>query len=241
MPLPIAPLLLCLALGRPAPLASSRLGRPALQLGNPFDSLKNPFADKADGATALSLSLAFRVEARGPRSVLGQLEDLASAADTASAQGIAELCSDAALLLLRRKNEWISCCGSSRHYGDDEAGLASFDKMAIKEAAKFDERTPSSTVDAALKAAGVGSSKEGKSTVAVVCIVACLMGDREEEIGKSFAGDARAMRAALEELAAAGRADEEVFAFELFWVPGEDDDVLDMDEVNLEWPELMTC
>ena len=65
------------------------------------------------------------------------------------------------------------------------------------------------------------------------------MGDRE--LPRSFAGDAGAMRVALEELAAAASADSEVFAFELLWVPGSDDEVLEMDEVYLEWPELMSC
>jgi uncharacterized membrane protein len=212
-----------------------------MQFGNPFEGMKNPFKDKSDGATTVSITLAFRVEDRGSRSVLGQLESLAAAADTSTNQGISDLCSDAALLLLRRQNEWISCCGRAVHNGNDDVALADFDRQAIREAAKFDEREPGATVDAALKAAGVTGGGKAQSTVAVVCAVACLMGDREQELGKSFAGDARAMRAALEELAAAGSADEEVFAFELFWVPGEDHDVLQMDEVVLEWPELMSC
>ena len=29
--------------------------------------------------------------------------------------------------------------------------------------------------------------------------------------------------------------------FELFWVPGEDTEVLTMDEVTLDWPELLPC
>ena len=77
--------------------------------------------------------------------------------------------------------------------------------------------------------------------MAVVCVLACLAGDSEERVSKSFSGDAAAMRAALEELNAAGKADEEVLALELFWVPGEDDEVLDSDEIILDWPELMTC
>ena len=34
---------------------------------------------------------------------------------------------------------------------------------------------------------------------------------------------------------------QEVLALELFWVPGEDEEVLDADEIILDWPELMTC
>lgn len=215
---------------------------PRMQFGNPFEGVKNPFADKNDGATTVTLTVGFRVPERGPKSVLGQLDNMAANAVTTSARGIAQLCSETSLLLLRRSNEWISCCGTAQHYGDDEKALSEYDRAAVKEAAKFDDRDTSATVDAALAAAGLpGGASGGKPTMAVVCIVACVMGDREEEIGKSFQGDASAMKAALQEIAASANGDEEVFAFELFWVPGEDDEVLDNDEIILDWPELMPC
>jgi len=212
-----------------------------MQFSNPFEGIKNPFKHKTDGATTVALTFSFRVEDRGPRSMLHQIEKVAYEADTSSNQGISDLCSDAALMLLRRQNEWVSCCGKAKYNGDDDEALADFDRQTIREAAKFDDRDTSATVDAALKAAGVFGGRKSQPTVVVLCIIACLMGDREEEISKSFAGDVKAMRAALEELAAAGAAYEEVFGFELFWVPGNDNEVLDMDEVVLEWPELMSC
>ena len=49
------------------------------------------------------------------------------------------------------------------------------------------------------------------------------------------------MKAVLEEMAAAANGEEEVFAFELFWVPGGTKEVVDMDQVMLDWPELMPC
>jgi uncharacterized membrane protein len=221
-----------------------RVPPPVMQFGggNPFDGLKNPFADKSDGATTISLTVGFRIGERGPKSVLGQLDDLAANADTNSANGIARLCGDTALLLLRREREWLSCAGTAMHYGDDEEALSAFDRISVNEAAKFDDRDSSATVDAALKSAGLASDSSGPPTMAVVCLVACVMGDREAEVTKGdFSGDARRMKASLQELAAAGNGDEEVFGFELFWVPGEDNEVLDQDEVMLDWPELMPC
>jgi uncharacterized membrane protein len=206
-----------------------------------FGGLKNPFANKRDGATTVSLTLSFRATDRGPRSLLGQLEAMAADADTSSNDGISALCSSTALLLLRRQNEWLSCCGNALHNGREEEALSNFDRLAIREAAKFDERDASATVDAALAAAGVAAKPTGASTLAVVCAVGCVLGDRAEALGRSFQGDARAMRGALEELAAAANADEEVFAFELFWVPGDDEEVLEMDAVFTDWPELMPC
>ena len=32
-----------------------------------------------------------------------------------------------------------------------------------------------------------------------------------------------------------------VLAFEIFWVPGSDEEVLEMDEIYMDWPELMPC
>ena len=46
---------------------------------------------------------------------------------------------------------------------------------------------------------------------------------------------------ALQELAAAGSAQGEIFGFELLWSPDDDEEVLSMDEVIAEWPEIMTC
>lgn len=62
-----------------------------------------------------------------------------------------------------------------------------------------------------------------------------------QALDKEFSGDAGKMRLALEELAAAGNADQEVLALELFWVPGDDSETLDVDEVLIDWPELMQC
>jgi uncharacterized membrane protein len=39
----------------------------------------------------------------------------------------------------------------------------------------------------------------------------------------------------------AAAAEGEVFAFELLWVPGSDDETLDADAVMIDWPELMPC
>ena len=72
--------------------------------------------------------------------------------------------------------------------------------------------------------------------------MACVIGDREEELGATdFSGDARSLQKALEEISAAGNGDGEMLAFELFWVPGDDDEVLMMDDITLEWPELISC
>ena len=254
--------------------------------------MKNPFANKRDGATTVSLTVSFRCPDRGPTSVLAQLDKLAANADTSTSEGFSELCADTALLLMRRSGEWLACCGSAEHRKTDDDALNLYDKLAIREAAKFEDRDTGASVDAALAAAGIGDKNSAPPTIAVVCVVACLLGDREEvrerreerrgplalrpvwyreerrvmgcaarvlrmhthaqpnqalrvsstqALDKEFSGDAGKMRLALEELAAAGNADQEVLALELFWVPGDDSETLDVDEVLIDWPELMQC
>ena len=113
-----------------APSQQQRVAAPTMQFGNPFEGVKNPFADKRDGATTTVLTVGFSCLERGPNSVLGQLDSLAAGADTSTAEGIAQLCSDTSLLLMRRSSEWVSCCGSSVHKGKDEDALTMFDRLS---------------------------------------------------------------------------------------------------------------
>ena len=164
---------------------------------------------------------------------------MAADADTSTAEGIASLCSDTSLLLLRLNSQWISCCTNAEYNGDEDKALYTYDKLATREAAKFDDRDDSGTVDMALKAAGIGGEKSAEPTAVVVCALGCLPGDRMDALKvKSSQGDARMAKDALEELSAGGS--DEVLAFELFWVPG-DDGTLDMDELFVDWPELIRC
>ena len=227
-----------------APRLAPRASPARMQFGNPFDNVKNPFKGRLDGGTTISLTLSFQCPERGPTSVLGQLDSIAARADTNTEEGFSDFCKDLSLMLLRKNGEWLSCCGNAEFKGKDEDALTIFDRKAIQEAAKFDDRSSGATVDAALAAAGVGSGDGAGGappTMAVVCVLACIAGDRENVVPRSFSGDASATKRALEELAAAGSAVGEVLALELFWVPGEVNEVLDTDELIMDWPELMPC
>ena len=202
-----------------------------------FPNMKNPFASKQDGATVMKLQLAFRLGAmdRGASGVLGALSSLADNADTSTAEGFEDLAQNTALELLRRQQKWIGCAGSVKHYGDDDDALREFDRQCLTEATKFDRENPDRS------AAPDGLPKD---TVAVVSAIACCMGDREDCVGgadKLLSGDAIRVKAALEELAAAGSAEGEIFGFELLWVPDDDMETVDMDEVLADWPEIMSC
>lgn len=198
---------------------------------------KNPFASKTDGATVMKVQIAFRVPSvqRGASGVLGALDALADSADASTAEGLEELAADTALLLLRREREWIACAGSVTHFGEDDNALRDFDRQVVGEAAKFDRENADRT-----------SAPDGlpKDTLAIVSALACCMGDREDAVGgrdAMLSGNALGVKALLQELAAAGQSEGEVFGFELMWVPDDDDETVDMDDVMTEWPEVMTC
>lgn len=206
----------------------------ALGLSFELPRFKNPFASRLDGASVFKASVAFRCPDRSPASILGRLEELADEADVDTAEGIAKLSCETTLQILRRRNEWIACAGTVEAFGNEDAALARYDRLALREAAKFERENP-------LRAPW-DDEEVDESTVAVVSIVACLAGDREEEAGSTiFSGDAVALQDALEVVASAGNSEDETLAFELFWVPGEDTEVLTMDEVTLDWPELLPC
>ena len=172
---------------------------------------------------------------RGRSGVLGSLSALADGADANSAEGLEKLAQDAALLLLRREREWIGCAGFVKHYGDDDDAFRDFDRQIVSEAAKFDRENPDRSSSPSLIP---------RDTVAVVSAIACCMGDREDAVGgrdKMLSGDSVGVKAALSEIAAAGSSEGQVFGFELLWVPDDDDEDLSMDDLMVDWPEIMTC
>ena len=192
----------------------------------------NPFTEKA---AFVKLQLAFREK---DRSLVRQLNGIAARADFDTADGIASLCESTSLLLLRCADDATACGGRVAQLGED-AALREYDREAIAEAAKFERDTT-----------GVGSlvgelnDRTGQSAQATVVIVTCLGcvaldggASSEGELG----GNLQRLRGGLELLASAARRPGAVLAFEALWVPDEDDEVLDGEELTLTWPEIIQC
>ena len=98
-----------------APVLLLVAGCSAVNLGN-----MNPFKDFSKGGTTYRAAIAFQCAERGPESIIGRLEALAADTDTEREDGIARLAGDAALDLLRQKNQWVACSGTAQHYADDD-------------------------------------------------------------------------------------------------------------------------
>lgn len=196
-----------------------------------FGGFSNPFSEKA---VLVKLQLAFR---EPDRQLVRQLNDIALRADFDSGEGIAKLCEDTSLLLLRRCSDATACGGRIAQLEEDKA-LREYDREAISEAAKFERDTT-----------GVGSlvgelndrtGQAAQQTVVIVTALGCVALDGASSEG-DVGGNLPRLRGGLELLASAARRPGAVLAFEALWVPDEDDEVLDGEELTLTWPEIISC
>ena len=196
-----------------------------------FGGFSNPFSEKA---VLVKLQLAFR---EPDRQLVRQLNDIALNGDFDSGEGIAKLCEDTTLLLLRRCNDATACGGRIVQLEEDKA-LCEYDREAISEAAKFERDTT-----------GVGSlvgelndrtGQAAQQTVVIVTALGCVALDGASSEG-DVGGNLPRLRGGLELLASAARRPGAVLAFEALWVPDEDDEVLDGEELTLTWPEIISC
>ena len=229
---------LCAALQLNLPTRPSRASRSDLHLASrtiapraQFGGFSNPFSEKA---VLVKLQLAFR---EPDRQLVRQLNDIAIKADFDSGEGIAKLCEDTSLLLLRRCNDATACGGRIVQLEEDKA-LREYDREAISEAAKFERDTT-----------GVGSlvgelndrtGQAAQQTVVIVTALGCVALDGASSEG-DVGGNLPRLRGGLELLASAARRPGAVLAFEALWVPDEDDEVLDGEELTLTWPEIISC
>ena len=133
-----------------------------------------------------------------------------------------------------------TACGGRIVQLEEDKALREYDREAISEAAKFERDTT-----------GVGSlvgelndrtGQAAQQTVVIVTALGCVALDgggasSEGDVG----GNLPRLRGGLELLASAARRPGAVLAFEALWVPDEDDEVLDGEELTLTWPEIISC
>ena len=205
-------------------------GTPAL--AGLFDAFKGP------QITVSKIQVAVQCDSRGPSSVLGAMADIADEADTETDEGLEEMVSDVALALLRAEVDWISGCSENIKVKDEDEGEDKFSELSMKERAKIERETVNLV-------AGRDKSKEregetdvnaiGKATVAVVSIIVAL---EDKELPPVM--DTKSLRSALTML---GGSDlmgaSALLAAEIMWTPEEPWEILDKNDLYLEYPELM--
>mmetsp|Transcript_12944 Transcript_12944/g.24322 ORF Transcript_12944/g.24322 Transcript_12944/m.24322 type:complete len:246 (-) Transcript_12944:134-871(-) len=140
------------------------------------------------------------------------------------------LCNAVCLTLLRRQDDWISACSESKWFSQNDAGKAEslFNLWSNEEAAKFEkEYFPSK------------DSEKGGPTNIVVSLVVEIQGD---ETNFSNAGFSRsATKDVLTSIASDCMVDDGycLNAVEVFWTPGDREEVLTKNDIILDFPTLI--
>jgi uncharacterized membrane protein len=148
---------------------------------------------------------------------------------------LSRLCNSVCLTLLRKQDDWISACSESKWFSQNDAGKAEslFNLWSNEEATKFEkEYFPSK--DSSEKGGGGGGP-----TNVVVSLVVEIQGD---ETNFSNAGFSRsATKDVLTSIASDCMVDDGycLNAVEIFWTPGDRDEVLSKNDIILDFPTLI--
>jgi len=184
------------------------------------------------------VQVSLQCDTRGPSSILGRIADVADEADTETDEGLEELVSDVALAVLRCEDDWISASSDTIKAKNEDQGEDIFSEMSMKERAKI-ERETVNVVAGRDKSEERSEEKDinsiGKSTVAVVTIILAL---EDKELPNVT--DRKSLKKCLTML---GGSDllgaSALLAAEVMWTPEEPWEVLEKNDLYLEYPELM--
>lgn len=165
------------------------------------------------------------------RSLIKDLERKARTGGTSPFE-LSNLCNDVCLTLLRMDSSWTAACSESFWFSEKDEGKAErkFNTFADTEAAKFEkEYIPKSGND----------DKPGGPTLAVVSLILELQGDETEFDGAGFS--MQKTKEILTCIASDCKVEGGTClnAVEVFWTPGERDEILTSLDVVSDFPELI--
>lgn len=181
-------------------------------------------ADEKAGA-ALCLQVACYCPDR-QNSLYGKLNSIARVADTNSAEGLQSLVSDTCLAILRSSNDWLAARTESETAGLLKNDVEStYNRLVIKERSKWEVEQKALTRTA-----------PGQPTYMVATLVVLLRN------GKSLApvSTNADLRDSLQSLAAEVSVVDNLLGAEVLWTPEDTNDVMDRDELFLNFPELVS-
>ena len=182
------------------------------------------------GITVGKVQVALNSYDRSPTSITGMLEEKTSDIGD-SPEELSQMTNDVCLALLRKSDEWIAACSESKHFKTDDAGKAEslFNDWANREAAKFDKEYIPSDDD----------QKGGAPTIVVVSLVIEMQGDETNFDSAGYS--ASKTRDVLASIAADCLVDEGycLNAAEVFWTPGEKDEILTRTDMIVDFPTLI--
>jgi uncharacterized membrane protein len=184
------------------------------------------------GITVGKVQVALNSWDRSSTSITGVLEDKTSDAGD-SPEELSQLTNDVCLALLRRSDDWIGAASESKHFKTDDAGKAEslFNEWSNLEASKFEkEYIPGSDSE----------EKGGGPTSVVVSLVVEIQGDETNFEGAGYS--ATKTRDVIASIASDCLVDEGycLNAAEVFWTPGEKNEVLSKTDIIVDFPNLIT-
>lgn len=208
--------------GLPTPLLLLAIGGLA---ATSFRSSRGIEAGDVAGAT-YCLKVACYCSDRQDDSLYARLGSIASGAETSSEIGLQNLVSDASLAMLRSSKDWLAGCTAS-----ETAGILSndvekaFNTYVVQERAKWEREQRTLT-----------RSAPGQPTYMVATLVV-LLRDGRPLPPVSGASD---LRDAIQQLAADVSVEDNLLGAELLWTPEDANDIMDRDDMFLNFPELVT-
>ncbi|MBW4647727.1 MAG: DUF1517 domain-containing protein [Kastovskya adunca ATA6-11-RM4] len=175
------------------------------------------------------------------RNLQTELDQLAQAADTGSAQGRAQVLQEATLALLRHPEYWVYGATQSQQTGL-EAAEAKFNQFALAERSKFTEETLSN-VNAQLRQGadnpalpGSGGELAQQTEGPGEYIIVTLLVGTEGILKLSTINSSDDLRQALREIG--GISSERLLALEILWTPQAEGDTLTSDDLLAAYPDL---
>uniref|UniRef100_A0A6T0A215 DUF1517 domain-containing protein n=1 Tax=Chrysotila carterae TaxID=13221 RepID=A0A6T0A215_CHRCT len=215
-----------LGFGLPLPLVLFALGGLALTSFRSSRGIEPEMMGDDPGA-AYCIQLACYCGDR-EKSLYGRLQSLARTAETDTYEGLQQLVSDTCLAMLRSSNDWLAARTSTNLKGFFKNDVESqYNRIVVQERSKWESEQQQLSRT---------TSKAGQPTYMVVTLVVLL---REGSELPAISGTPT-LRDAIAQLAADVSVEDNLIAAEVLWTPEEDDDVMDRDDMFLNFPELIT-
>ena len=202
--------------------------------GSDFSNSENA-GSLGSGATVMKVQVALESDWAERGNIMNTLSMLAEKNSALSGRGdIAKLLSEASLALLRKQSDWNSAAYEGELFrGSGQSAEPAFQKLAIKERAKFEEETSSM---ATVRPSNIGSTP----TQVVVSIVVALRGKSSGYMQQNLRSISD-VSACLQGLAADALTDggDNIMAVEVLWTPSEVGNTISSRELIEDYPELI--
>lgn len=195
-----------------------------------FDKLFEEEGMLGKGITVGKIQVCLRSSDRSDSSIFGLLEDHADL-DSDANEDLARMANDVCLDLMRKSDDWVSACSTSKWFSGNDAGKAEsyYNELANEVATKFEKEYLPDEDD----------EDVGGPTLIVVSLVLEIQGDSTKFEGAGYS--VAQTKEVLASIASDVLIDEGycVNAVEALWTPSERNEVLSKNDIIVDFPELI--